>query len=301
MLISELFRGNTARELPRWATDILAAMPTRGSGLNTWLLKAAIVLRRCGRSEHDIRSALSAATADQPIREGEIERAVKRSVGFMSDNPTLAPRRKWSTENETLRDNIIGQAGGLEVADLWERSPYRLLDDGPNADALIDMLFPGETLLCCASSLKKAHTAPRSWWRGRMAGLQFIVPSPMSSPTGQTQDGKPSARCLRNTGPRKYLVVEQDSGTSDEQAAILLHLSERAPLVMALTSGNKSLHGWFSCNGATESQTRNFFDYAVKCGADQATWTPCQLVRMPEGQRDNGKRQSVLFLSKEAL
>ena len=168
MLLSELFRRNPTGELPQWASDILAATPARGNGLNRWFLKAAIALRRCGRSEHDIRAALSAATADQPVRHGEIERAVERSLGFMSDSPTPAPRHTWSTENETLRSNVIEQAGGAEVGDLWERSPYRLVDDGPGAKGIIDMLFPGDPLLCCAATLPTAHTAPREWWRGRL-------------------------------------------------------------------------------------------------------------------------------------
>jgi len=123
----------------------------------------------------------------------------------------------------------------------------------------------------------------------------------MSATTGLTQDGRTSARCLGNTGPRKYLVVEQDTGTADEQAAVLLHLAERAPLVLVVTSGNKSLHGWFGCQDASDANLRDFFNYAVMLGADPATWTPCQLVRMPEGRRDNGARQAVFFMNKEVL
>jgi hypothetical protein len=85
------------------------------------------------------------------------------------------------------------------------------------------------------------------------------------------------------------------------EAAVLLHLAERAPLVLAVTSGNKSLHGWFACRDASDDKLRAFFNYAIMLGADSATWTPCQLVRMPEGQRDNGARQAVLFLSREVL
>lgn len=289
-------------KLPLWASDILGATPSRGEGLNRWFLRAAIALRRCGRSAPDICAALCAASADQPVRHGEIERAVVRSADFMSDRPAaVGPRRTWSTEDETLRGRIIEQAGGVEVADLWERSPYRLLDDGPDAEELIDLLFPSDPLLCCAATLPTAHTAPRATWRRKLADLQFIVPSPMSAETGQTQDGRTSPRCLGNTGPRRYLVVEQDSGTASEQAAILLHLAIKAPLVLVCTSGNKSLHGWFSCRDATETRLRKFFNYAVMLGADPATWTPCQLVRMPEGRRDNGNRQAVLLLNPGAL
>lgn len=297
MTMTTAYRG----ELPQWARDILAATPARGDGLNRWFLKAAIALRRCGRSDQEIQATLAAATADQPVRHGEIERAVKRSADFMSDNPTLPSRRTGATENPTLRSKIIQQAGGVEVVDLWERSPYRLTDDGPDAEEIIDLLFPGDPLLCCAATSATAHTAPREYWRGKLADLQFIVPSPMSAETGLTQDGRISARCLTNTGPRKYLVVEQDSGTADEQAAILLHLAERAPLVLVCSSGGKSLHGWFACKDASNTKLEAFFSYATMLGADPATRTPCQLVRLPEGRRDNGKRQAVIFLNEAIL
>lgn len=267
---------STNGDLPQWARDILSATPQRGGGLNRWFLSAAIALRRCGRDEHDIQTALYAASVDQPLQAGEIERAVRRSAQFMSDGlTTVVPSRTWSEVDELLRRKIIHQADGAGAVELWERSPYRLTDEGPDVETIIDTFFGGdEVLLCCAATLSTAHTAPRSWWRGKLAEMQFIVPSPMSAETGLTQDGEPSRRCLTNTGPRWFLVVEQDSGTTDEQAAILLHLAQYAPLVMALSSGGKSLHGWFSCRGATESQLRTFFDYAVRCGADPATWTP---------------------------
>ncbi len=257
MLVEKLFsRYAPTGDLPRWASDILTAVPARGGGLNRWLLRAAIALRRCERTDQEIHAILKAATGDQAVKPGEIERAVERSHEFMADNRVSTPSRsQWSAVDVTLRSRIIEQLGGIEVADLCESSPYRLVDDGPYADDLVDLLFPDDPLLCCASDMWRAHTAPRSWWRGRMSGLQFIVPSPMTAQTGRTQDGKTSARCLGNTGPRWYLVVEQDSGTPDEQAAILLHLAERAPLALALTSGNKSLHGWFSCKGAQPSRS----------------------------------------------
>jgi hypothetical protein len=38
-----------------------------------------------------------------------------------------------------------------------------------------------------------------------------------------------------------------------------------------------------------------FMDYAVSLGADKATWTRSQFVRMPDGTRDNGKRQTPYY------
>jgi hypothetical protein len=94
-------------------------------------------------------------------------------------------------------------------------------------------------------------------------------------------------------------VIEQDSGTIDEQAAVLLHLAERAPLAVAVHSGSKSIHGWFYCLGQSEEKLRSFMQYAVSLGADRATWTRSQFVRMPDGTRANGKRQAVYFFNPE--
>lgn len=199
------------------------------------------------------------------------------------------------------RKAIIDAASDIGAAELWELSPHRLLDDGPDAEALVDALYPAGSLLCVAGKLTQATTAPREQWRGKLAGLQFIVPSPMSAMRGLTQAGKSSARCLDNTGPRRFLVVEQDTGTPDEQARILLHLAERAPLALVVSSGGKSLHGWFYCEGASDNQQARFFNLATKLGADPATWTPCQMVRLPEGRRDNGRQQSVLFFNPEVI
>ena len=113
------------------------------------------------------------------------------------------------------------------AVELWEDSPHRFDDDCPRTEAIIDSLFPGNPLICVAPVFNEYETGPRESFRGRLANFQFIVPSAMSKLTGITQEGKESARCLDNTGPRQYLVVEQDSGTADEQAAVIMHLAER--------------------------------------------------------------------------
>ncbi len=106
-----------------------------------------------------------------------------------------------------------------------------------------------------------------------------------------------SAHTLDNTGPRRFLVTEFDSGTLDDHAALLLHLAAYDPLVLAVHSGGKSLHGWFFCAGEPEEKLERFMRYAVSLGADPATWTRSQFVRMPDGRRDNGKRQAIHFFN----
>ncbi len=287
-------------ELPTWATDILRATPVRGGGLNRWLMKAAIALRACGRDPRDIEHELHVATAGEPLKPGEIKRAVDRSAEFVrTDRTWNMPRlQKWPGLDAEARQRIIAASDGYGGADLHADSPYQCIDDDPATEIVIDALFPGNPLLCVAKEKTNAITAPRESFRGKSGELQFIVPSAMSAPTGQNQEGRESTRCLGNTGPRQYLVVEQDTGTLDEQAAIIAHLATRAPLVLVVFSAKKSLHAWFNCRGVPEQRQRDFFARAVHLGADPATWTRCQMVRMPDGYRLGIQaRQSLLFFS----
>ena len=156
----------------------------------------------------------------------------------------------------------------------------------PVTEALVDALFPGNPFLCCSRYIDRAFgTGTREEWRGKLAALQFIMPSPMTAEEGRTQKGELSTRTLENTGLRRFLVIEFDHGTTDTHAAVLWHLARLAPLVLVVHSGGKSLHGWFSCLGEDEEKLRRFMRYSAVLGADPATWTRCQFVRMPDGLR----------------
>jgi hypothetical protein len=82
---------------------------------------------------------------------------------------------------------------------------------------------------------------------------------------------------------------------------LLLHLAEKAPLTLVVHSGQKSLHGWFYCAEVPEEKVRRFFQYAVSLGADRANWTRSQFARMPDGLRENGRRQTIYFLNPEVV
>ncbi|WP_264516523.1 hypothetical protein [Luteolibacter rhizosphaerae] len=127
--------------------------------------------------------------------------------------------------------------------------------------------------------------------------MSLIVPSSMSALTGKRKkDGKVSAHTLENTGPRHYLVTEFDQGPKGEQAALIWHLKQFAPLTAVICSGGKSLHAWWNCHGVDEAKVRIFMRYAVILGADPATWTRSQFVRLPQGWRADRKAlQEVVY------
>jgi len=299
--------GNPAMQLPPPNPPRIESCPATGDGVHTWLLSQANRCRIGGLSETTTELILQegSQSCGRKVPDGEITAAVKKA--FESDwtpparpqtshRPKPARKNDWPDVDRDQVNAIVSTGYGL--ADLWEASEIRLDDDSNHADEVVGTLFPGDPLICVAPAFAgQALTKSKSEWQGSLASCALIVPSPMSAPTGINQDGNVSTRCLDNTGPRRFIVVEFDSGTSDAQAALLLHLGQFAPLVLALHSGSESLHGWFYVEGQAEQEVRRFFSYAVSLGADKSAWPPCQMMRMPDGLRDNGNRQTVFLFN----
>jgi hypothetical protein len=243
---------------------------------------------------------------------------------FESATANASALSTWPDPDRKLINQIV--TSGPSLHDLWESSPVRFEDGQPHTEDFIDALFPGNPLLCIGESSSRFLTAERESFRGVLRELQFIVPSPMTALLGHTKEGRESAHTLENTGPRWFLVVECDfeefdsSGketewaplirewrtqgisVADACAAILNYLAHRGPLVMVVDSGGKSLHGWFYCAGVPDNVLRRFMNCAHRLGADKATWlNRSQFVRMPDGTRSNGNRQSVYYFNPEPV
>lgn len=292
------------KNLPAFLQDMIANPPQAGAGVHKWMFNVSRQLHAHWPASEIVRSLQDKlANCGRHVPQREIIAAVQDALPCAwapsGNAPIAKPVPKWPTINHEQREAIVSNGQGL--ADLWEVSPVRMEDEDAHTEEIIDRLFPGNPLLCCGASSSTFATEPRENWRGALAAIPLIVPSPMTAPTGLTKDGRESAHALSNTGPRRFLVVEFDEGTTDEHAALLMHLADFGPLVCAVHSGGKSLHGWFYCRRGDDEKVSRFFRYAVSLGADPATWTRSQFVRMPDGRRENGNRQTVFFLNLKPL
>jgi hypothetical protein len=287
------------RHLPNYLHKMIATVPQRGGGLHQWLFRTALQLQRfC--SERETIEILRAKTSDHAVKPNEIEDAVRNSrLGALTPNrsSTIGPtaHRKWPCVNEEQRQAVLNQEGGL--VDLLEKSPIRCEETPPATEEIIDQLMPKDCLLCAGRSQQGAITKPRSEWRGSLSRQEFIVPSPMRTAQGSTKEGKISYRSLNNVGPRRFLVIDQDTGSKDEQAAVINHLARVAPLALVVATGGRGTHAWFYCSGKGDSQLWFFMRMAVLLGACKSTWSPIQLVRMPGGIRDGITPQPVLLFN----
>lgn len=303
---------------------ILDSCPVAGDGVNRWLFIAGKKLHRLKIQPSIIEELLEEATADcgRELKPDEIPRAVRNSApGAKSDGSW---RRKWPERNLDQIEAI--GLNGMRLSELEQHSPVQLSPSENHAEEIVDHLFPADSLICAGSTVRLFLTRPREAWRGFLARQQFVVPSPMSKLKGVTQEGKLSSRSEDNVGPRHHLVVEFDFKEKDangrdtptgpmlrrlaEQnvtiadlcAALHAELAKLRPLALVVHSGGKSAHGWYPCAGMDEAALHRFMRYAVSIGADAATWTRVQLVRMPDGvRRNNGKRQRVLYFNPALL
>lgn len=330
--------------LPDWLTQKLATPPDAGAGIHAWLFSVARQLH-VHMPPEAIMAVLQAATANagRPVPLREIRDAVQNSQAVSwqppsklssAVNPTgpHSPRsRSARTERQDGSSNDGSRAGTSSpdrwpradayarrarvretaemgvggLADLWERSLWR---GEMTADDWLDLLFPGAEWLCLAVDhpATARSRAREKWSFGPAEECGLVVPSPMTGPSGKRQDGQRSHRCLDNTGPRRWLVIEfdklEDGKTPmpiDEQAALHWHFRASAEaadwprLALVVHSGGKSLHGWYGLCGE-EERSRELMAYAVSLGADAATWNRCQLVRMPGGRR-KGEPLEVFF------
>jgi hypothetical protein len=277
-----------------------------------------------GEIENLIRSRV--ANCGRVVPDREIKDAVKRSIDFAwqpkGDAGAPSPAAAKAQPNLAKIERLA--TTGPKVADLWEASPVRF--DEPCCEYLIDRLFPGNPLLCCGPDTMKFDTRTREEWHGALDRQAYLVPSPMTSRQGPTAEGKMSAHAKSIVGPRRFMVIEFDFakfsrdgktktpfhdllcrldklgvGVHDMCSTFLIILNALHPMTMAVSSGGKSIHGWWYVHGQPESSLKYFHNLAVGYGADPRTWWPSQFVRMPDGTRQNGFPQPVYYFNPDTL
>ena len=266
--------------------------PPAGQGVHYWIFHVACTFTKAGIPEEKI-SKYCEERGTRTLQSNEVENAIAsyKKLRNRKSRPSIKLDQKLI--KKTLRT-------GPSLLKLKNISPVKTPTE-LSAGRYVDILFPDNCLICCGASSHTFTTRPKNEWFDKLDRLQFIVPSPMSAKRGFTQSGKVSSHTLSNTGDRRFLVVEFDDGTLDEQAAILHHLGTKFPLTLIVFSGSKSLHGWFYVQGLEEHHIGEFFNYSCKLGCDPATWTKSQFVRIPNGKRKSGERQTVHYFNPNTI
>lgn len=284
----------------------LEACLKRRKGLHPSIYHVACNYAESGVAEEvalaKIKSDASSLHYTRSSDDREIQSAVRAAyikiLGNAGEHPATPRLDRYSPscarQIATTRD--------ISIEQLADQSPEEPPQSAPQA---LVSLFAGDELVCLARNFQQSKTKPMESWLSGCCGniniYQFVVPNPMSSRTGMTQAGdKQSPRARNNTGPRRRIVCDFDHPRPEHQPSIIAHLWDYcgdAP-ELVLTSGGKSLHAWWRCDGLSQESITEFETEATRVGADPNLLTERrknQLVRLPCGRRDNGNSQQVFF------
>jgi hypothetical protein len=256
---------------------LLDHQPGKGRG-HQWLFRVALHLRHYHTEAACFRLLRACADEwhDRAVPDAEIWKAVRKAYSATGEEARAASAIPWPDPSPEAITRVL--------TDTEPRFTLEPLAD-LGASRLLPALFDWDELVCAGYGQWQGRTATLQEIHPHASAFQFVVPSPMTARAGVNQEGETAFRCLANTGPRRFLVVEGDSATKEEQARILTHLGRFLPLVLVVDSGGKSLHGWYWAEGQPEATARLFMEYAVHLGADPHTFVRCQWVRMPGGTR----------------
>ena len=236
------------RELNR----LLATCPKNsGDGIHKWLYRMAWSLWRYPfmLSGEFIIECLVEATqgCDRDVTLREIEDAVENSAPDQPKRPGrgLGPNAKC---DEGALQKVWAQSK-MSLAGIISASPEEC--GNWTAEDTLSLLYEDDPQVCYSYKKERPGGLVTSSpvWLFRPPPL--MIPNPVLGEAAPTRAGRMSARALANVGARRYLVLDFDKGTKDEQAKIIWHLKEKwltkCGLVMVLDSGKRSLHCWWDC------------------------------------------------------
>jgi hypothetical protein len=142
-------------QLPPFLRDLMASPPKSGQGVHRWIFQVARHLHAhlpAGEIVTFLENAVS--NCGRRVPPSEIIDAVKNSLACAwqpsGNGVSKAAIPKWPKKNQEQWEAIVRDNGGL--ADLWELSRPRIEDSAQHSEEIIDQLFPGDPLLCCAHS-----------------------------------------------------------------------------------------------------------------------------------------------------
>lgn len=286
--------------------ECLDQMPLAGFGKgfnDQWLPRAVGYAKRAGLTPEAAIERISETQGGAGRNtDAEINSTVERI--YAKDGECGHKKPKWPAADARLIESV--SQSGATVETLKNSSPVKGFETY-SPSQFLKVLFPGDPLVTVGRKTSEtnyeAETHPLSGFSEHiLSQRELVVPSPAIKQQGLTKDGVPSKHCAEMFRYRQYLVTEFDTATKDAAAAIIRNLRTYAPLVMALDSGGKSLHGWFDCTAASDEEQQRFFRHAVSLGADPAMWKTFQFARLPHGKRfKTGVRQNVLYWEPAAI
>ncbi|MCH8511660.1 MAG: hypothetical protein LAT83_08390 [Kiritimatiellae bacterium] len=309
----------------------LRNFPEPGQGVHAHILRAVHAGLRQHLTDRVIAERITRAMP-RPPRSNEIEEALaaakfsRKKKNTVSRNTSLSrypgiatrPKSTAQPDKSKILENIWElekKAGGqLPLNQLRKRSPIPLGDlndpheQRANAMNILETLHGPEAKLYIGS---KYDTGP-DYVGSRDACIDALnlgprplwIPNPLTGGFALNKQGKLSNRCDNTVALYPYLLFEIDHKEIriETQAALLLQFIRVGVPIRSITySGGKSLHALIEVGLKTRADWDKIVIHKLKprlvrYGADNATFNPARLSRLPGWNRD-GNLQSLVWLA----
>lgn len=288
-----------------------------------YLPRAARFLRSKGLTEAEAIELLEEqreachAIRDREVQEDEVERAVE--TVYATPQKGRPKGKQWTAPkfSRPLFDKLTRPDGEAtlkaRMRDSLVKCPKWYLSHLFHPNGLISTVIQRPVIDPNTGKKKLAFprpiTEPTETFETRyLRSCSHVCANTKNNKYGTTEKGKKTQHSKNQIDFRSYVVIESDCLAIEDQWKALEYLSRNLPLVMIVSSGGKSLHGWFDVLDVPEATVQRFFDIACTLGADPAIYKVSQWVRMPygtrtwwnaEGEKERTACQEVLAISED--
>ena len=300
--------NNPTQHLPDWITWEINHPLAMGGGRNNQMIRIGPTLIRLGYTEEQLIEIFNNMYSDLgPEQEREIASICRNSVKIAAResadfDPKKFRRRKQQAERIALE--MRQQLRQILIDYEW---PYKKIRDSNEwafralcfqRDAFLKKMFAPADTIWIGEKWHSGDKRPQNashfrtleeWLRLPLIPWEFVSHSTFAP--GST------CRCNDSIAERKYLVVESDELTTDQIGAVFAYLDDCGLSLQAVvSSGGKSLHGWFPWPGEAYIEDWAAALEGLQC--DVSTIRPSQPVRLPGiVRRNTGRPQELLYLA----
>lgn len=282
-----------AKKLPKLKEYTILELAEEGEGHNASLIKVAAICFKMGVSAEDTLAHLEELYSRERI---DYRTAPKRAVNRVWGNDGQIPRDDESTYEPDMQEEMLLRFRRTPLTQIVEASPHKT---NIKPVSIIEALFDPTDIINIQFTGMEAGTLVRvenlriqphfTGEDGNLSDYKFLNPSIFKKLEGVKNPLDPDkeelvTRCNANVKERRYMVLEMDSKDDakvERFNTFAMRLSEFIPLVLAVDTGNKSIHYWYDTTKAKPAQVAAIFSCACMHGADKRLGVKSQIARMP--------------------
>lgn len=295
-----------ASKLPEGQQHTVLELPDAGDGHNSSLLSVATTCFWMGVSQEDTLAHLRDLYDSDRI---DYRTAPARAVNRVWEHEGAVPIDSESEhEDVNIQEELLLRFKRTPANSLIELSPA---STKTNPSDIVKSLFDPHDILNIQFTGREAGTLVTcDDLPAALTAFKYLNPSTFKKIEGidvEQPDGttKCMTRCNANVKDRPYMVLECDFKPDDPNGpakverftTFAMTLAEYAPLVLAVDTGNKSIHFWYDTRKTKASIVAKFFALARLHGADKQLAVRSQIARMPNvsSAGDGRDAQTVLY------